>query len=76
MEYFGFESDDAGKPKIKDLATCRLCRNEVLSNARNTSNLFDHLQTHRPAEYNATKTLKAIKKQEMTAKSGVGYCAV
>ncbi len=56
--YFGFEADEGGKPKNASVAVCRLCEKQISTKTSNTTNLFSHLRTHHPAEYNIVKGLK------------------
>ena len=57
--YFGFEATDDGKLRNEELAVCRLCTKKVSTKGRNTSNLFSHLRSHHPTEYNIVKEVRA-----------------
>ena len=69
--YFGFSPDRDGKPENEEVAICRLCRKNVSSKARNTSNLFSHLRSHHPKEYSMCKEVKAPTKRSATNTSAI-----
>ena len=51
--YFGVKGDESGKPVKEDIdkPVCKLCKKLVPAKRSNTTNLFHHLQEHRPDAY-------------------------
>ena len=69
--YFGFSPDRDGKPENEEVSICRLCRKNVSSKAKNTLNLFSHLQSHHLKEYSKCKEVKAPTKMSVTNTSAI-----
>jgi len=71
-KYFGFEADRNGRPLCVDLPKCHLCPNHTTVAAKdsNTSNLYSHLKTKHPWEYDlACQACKKRKSDSSTEKA-------
>uniref|UniRef100_A0A1X7UNU5 BED-type domain-containing protein n=1 Tax=Amphimedon queenslandica TaxID=400682 RepID=A0A1X7UNU5_AMPQE len=51
-KYFGFIPDENGQSTEFDSPKCKICLQTVVAKCGNTSNLFTHLRTFHPKEYN------------------------
>ena len=50
-KHFGFEANEAGRPRLPDRPRCRVCSQDVLAKHGNTSNLYSHLKNRHPEVY-------------------------